>query len=159
MMPSKPDFNSLIPELKQWNNGDGISIDAWLQCIGSYEHAVAYGTLFWPEFTIHEDCVFFAGFGTDSFNTWMEYTQGNKRSVEAVMNHQHIIDLFPNERVQPSRDMIIYLGNLLKSMWSAKLARDFPDRDIVVDFSEEPCEDLLDYQITFCHNPQQNKPV
>lgn len=89
----------------------------------------------------------------------MEHTRGNKRSVEAVMNHQHILDLFPNEKVQPSRDVLVYLGNLLKSMWSAKLAKDFPEREIVVDFSEEPHEDLLDYQITFYHNPQQNKPV
>jgi hypothetical protein len=159
MTPSKPNFNSLAPELKQWNNRDGISVDAWLQCIGNYEHAVAYGTLFWPEFTLYKDCVFFAGFGVDSFNTWTEYTQGNKRSVEAVMNHQHITDLFPNEQSQPSRDMVIYLGRLLKSMWSAKLARDFPNREIIVDFSEEPYEDLLDYQITFYHSPKQDKPI
>lgn len=48
MTPSKPDFNRLIPELKKWNNGDGISIEAWLQCIGNHEHAVAYSTLSGP---------------------------------------------------------------------------------------------------------------
>jgi hypothetical protein len=54
--------------LKAWNDGEGISGVAWLQCVGSYEHALADTTLFWPEFTTDEDCVFFAGFGIDTFS-------------------------------------------------------------------------------------------
>jgi hypothetical protein len=151
MILPNPDFNELIPELKQWNNGDGISVEGWLQCIGNYEYAVAYTTLFWPEFAIYEDCVFFADFGADTFSSWIEHTQGNKRATEAVMNHRHILDLFPNERTQPSREVTIYLGQLLKDMWQVKLKRDFPDRTIIVEFLEAVGEDLLDYQITFYH--------
>src|SRR5439155_16592660 len=90
-----PDFQRLIPELADWNNGAGVDIDTYLAGVGSYEHAIAYARLFWPEFTIHEECVLFADFSYDSFRGFMESTHGNRRAVEALMNHQHILDMFP----------------------------------------------------------------
>jgi len=52
-------YQALIPELKLWNGGNGIGIDGWLCGVGSYELAIAYQRLFWPEFIAHDDCVFF----------------------------------------------------------------------------------------------------
>ncbi len=116
-----------------------------------------YGRLFWPEFTIHDDCVLFAGFSKKSYQSFMESTRGDKRSVEDVLNHTHIQDLFPNVLDQATEDHIIYLGRLLKEMWSCKLARDFPKRRIVVSFPVEGINDLLDYEISFYqeHNAKE----
>ena len=140
----------LIPELKT----EGITIDQWRSIIGNYEHCVAYGALLWPSFIEYEDCVFFdygsgAAFMRDNYNGFMAHTKGDKSAVEAVMNHKHILDLFPNANPQPSREMILYVGRLLQEVWQAKLNRDFPDRKITVSFPEEHTDDLLQYEITF----------
>jgi len=143
------DFSTLILELRLWNEGNGIDVDSWLTCVGNHEHAVAYGSLFWPKFTIHDDCVLFADFNEESYSGFLDSTRGHKKSVEIVMNHQHILQLFQNESDDPSEDLIVYLGRLLRDMWSCKLARDFPERNIVVSFPEEKVGDLLNYEITF----------
>jgi hypothetical protein len=59
----------------------------------------------------------------------MEQTQGTKRAVEAVMNHRHILDLFPNVTREPSEEAIVHLGRVLKDTWSCKLRRDLPERN------------------------------
>lgn len=145
------DFAKLIPELNDWNNGKGIDIQSWICCVGRFDHAVGYGHLFWPEFTIYDDCVMFAGFSIESYQNWIEQTSGHRGSVEAVMNHRHILDLFCADESDVSRDLVIHLGRLLKEIWSCKLKRDFPDRDIVVSFPDEHYDDLITYEITIYH--------
>jgi len=142
-------FANLIPETRDWNAGKGIDLMSWLGCVGSFEHAIAYGELFWPEFAEFNGCVFFAGFSEESYRGFMCQTKGNKQAVEAVMNHRHILDLFSRPELQPSQNQIVYLGRLLREIWAAKLRRDFPDKRLVVSFPEHPSEDLLDYEVTF----------
>ena len=91
--------------------------------------------------------MFFAGVSEAGYRGFMQQTGGDKRAVEAVLNHRHILDLFSGS--QPTREQVVYLGRLLQEVWAAKLARDFPDRRIVVSFPEEGCESLLDYEVTF----------
>jgi hypothetical protein len=155
-----PDYSKLIPSSADWNHGKGIDPETWLSFSGSFELAIAFGTLFWPEFTIHEDCVFLAPF-TDasrkSYEGFMKQTKGHRRSVEAVMNHQHIVDLFPSADVPPTREQVLFIGRMLQDIWQTKLYRDFPDRPIRVSFPDDHSEDLLDYEITFFHDEQYNQ--
>jgi hypothetical protein len=140
-------FDELIPELPRWNNGRGIDVVAWIGCIGNWEHLIGYIELIWPRFVEHESCILRAGFSPESFRGFMEQTRGDKKSVEAVMNHLHIADLFGDGR--PTEPQVIHVLHRLKEIWSAKLARDFPDRSVVVSFTEGPFEDLADYEITW----------
>jgi hypothetical protein len=149
------DFNELIPELAEWNNGKGIDIDGWICGVGSFEHAIGYTRLFWPEFVEHEGCVFVAGFSVESYEGFLEQTKGDKRAVEAVMNHRHILTLFGDVDLDPTEEQIVYFGRRLREIWQAKLDRDFPERKIVVRFFEEGCEDLYDYQITFFQDERE----
>ena len=137
----------LVPETQDWNAGKGIDLRSWIGHVGSIEHAIAYGELFWPEFVEHDGCVLFAGYSEESYNGFLKQTGGNRQAVEAVMNHRHILDLFPGHDPRPSREQVVYLGRLLKEMWAAKLQRDFPGRRLVVSFPEDECEDLLDYEV------------
>ncbi len=137
----------LVPETRDWNGGSGIDLDSWIACVGSVEYAIGYGELFWPEFAELDGCVFFAGVTEAGYRGFMEQTGGDKRAVEAVLNHRHILDLFAG--AQPSREQVVYLGRLLREVWAAKLARDFPDRRFVVSFPEEECESLLDFEVSF----------
>lgn len=136
----------LVRETRDWNGGRGVELLSWIGVVGSVEHAIAYGELFWPEFVEFDGCVFFAGVTESSYRGFTAQTAGDKRAVEAVLNHRHILDLF--QFAQPSREQVVYLGRLLREVWAAKLTRDFPGRRFVVSF-EEGCDSLLDFQVYF----------
>jgi hypothetical protein len=141
-------LSQLVPETQAWNDGRGIDLLSWIGCVGSIEHAIAYGELFWPEFVEFDGCIFFAGFSEESYRGFMSQTGGDRRAVEAVMNHRHILDLFSGQGSEPTRPQVVYLGRLLREMWTAKLRTDFPDKQFIVSFSEDESECLLDYEIT-----------
>lgn len=143
------EMNRLIPELSLWNDGAGIDVEGWLSCVGNYELAVAYGEFFWPRFVEHDGCVFRGEVHEQLYKDWMNQTKGNRTSVETVVNHVHILDMFPNVEDPPSREQIRFVGRKLSEMWEAKLKRDFPDSSITVSFCEEDSDDLLDYVLTF----------
>ena len=143
------EINKLIPELLLWNNGEGIDAEDWLSCMGNYELAVAYAEFFWPQFVEHDGCVFRGSVNEKNYRDWIVSTKSHKTSVEAVMNHVHILDIFPDVEKPPSKEQIRYLGRKLKEMWKAKLLRDFPDKNITVSFHEDDSDDLLNYEITF----------
>ena len=139
----------LIPETQEWNGGRGIDLLAWFGCVGSIEHAIACGELFWPDFVEYDGCVLFAGFSEESYRGFMTQTGGDRRAVEAVMNHRHIIDFFSGSGKEPARHQVAYLGRLLSEMWATKLHGEFPTKDFVVSYPEVLSEWLLDYEITF----------
>lgn len=85
-MSAQPNFTQLIPELQGWNDGKGgIDVESWICCVGRFDHAVGYAQLFWPEFTIHDDCVMFASFTVESYETWMQQASKHRGQVEAVI--------------------------------------------------------------------------
>lgn len=141
------DLEKLIPELPKWNYGGGIDIVSWIKGIGSFEHGIAYGRMFWQDFVEHDDCVLFASFKESTYLGFMKQTAGNKEAVELVMNHRHISDYFPNQK--PTTDQLIYFGRLLKEIWEAKLRHDFPTRNVIVEFYEKECDSIEEYEITF----------
>ena len=148
------DYNEIITDLDAWesHNGFHIGADGWLQGSGSFNLAVAFTSLFWPEFTVHEDSVFhgpFSELDERNFDSFSKKSGDDPTPTEVAMNHRHIVDLFPNEDGMPTRDQVLFLGRILKEMWTAKLKLDFPDRRFVVSFPEDYTEDLVDYEITF----------
>ncbi len=151
MMQESKSAHDLIPELGQWNNGKGISIEGWISCIGNIRHAIGYSRLFWPNFVEHKGCIFLAShFDEAKFNDWAESTNWNLTAIESVINHLHILDLFPNDS-EATKEQIIYLGGNLKKMWEAKLAFDFPSAQISVifDYDKDDPDGLLGFEITF----------
>ena len=144
------DFNKLIPELPSWNNGKGIKAYEWIACIGNYEHAIGYSTLFWPDYVEFEDCVFQAeSFNEITVRNCLKQTSGNKEATESVVNHLHLYDLFPNTN-EPTGEQVIYLAELLKQIWGCKLQHDFPARKFTVDIYGDS-----DLQITFWQPRQE----
>ena len=138
----------LIPELSQWNGGYGIDLLSWVNCIGREDHAIGYAAYFWPDFAIHDDCIFLRQPDVDNYNKWMRECNGDKTRVESVMNHRHIVNMFGESEFEPTEEVLIHIGRLLRDMWSCKLQRDYPQRRVKVRFSEDDSEDLLDYEIT-----------
>ena len=153
------DFGKLIPELQFWNNGRGVSVEAWVGAKGNFELAVGYSTLFWPKFIEFDGCIFFSDFSEESYRSFMDQCNGDRQSVEMVVNHRHVFDYFSHTGGLATLDQILYLGRVMKDILQAKLARDFPGRTFVVTFSEETAESLDDYEVTFHQARLDDQPT
>ena len=64
------DFDSLIPELRDWNNGGGIDAQTWVGCAGNFRLAIGYSTVFWPGFIEFEGYVLREGFSVESLRSF-----------------------------------------------------------------------------------------
>ena len=140
------DFNTLIPEIKDWNNGKGIDIDSWIQCMANHKILVGCSRILWPDFVERDGCIFLAS-QEPTYRGYLTRVQGNKKVAEATTNHIHILHLFGAE--MPSRELVLHVGRLLKEIWQVKLNHDFPGRKITVSFPNEDDLELIDYEITF----------
>lgn len=148
-LPDDQPFNELIAELSAWNNGDGIDPRDWIGCVGNYELAIGYSLIFWPRFVCFGDYVFRDGsFSAASVQGFEEATNGDRRAVEAVVNHVHIADIHCNVD-DPGEAQLRYLGRVLRDIYATKLKADFPDRAFEVVFNDESGLDPEDYELTF----------
>jgi hypothetical protein len=150
--------SSMIPELAAWNNGEGISLDNWIACEGSFKFAVGYSTLYWPKFILFEDYILQENFTVESVRGFEKQSNGDKRSVECILNHLHIADTHHPFCEDISADKIVFLGQILKEIWEAKLRWQFPDRPCVVDFYQpEDKSNLVEFQLTFWQKKHEKK--
>ena len=143
------DFNELIPEMRDWNNGAGIGVEAWIGCEGSFRMAVGYSTIFWPEFVEFERYVLRAGFSVDGLRGFERQCGGDRRRIETVMNHLHIADIHYQGCEDITRERLVYMGGVLSEIYRAKLAWQFPSKRFEVRFYDSPVEHLTDYELTF----------
>lgn len=149
MADDRTDFAALIPELTDWNNGDGISARGWIECVGNYELAIGYSLILWPRFARFETYVLREGFSEGSLRGFEAQAGSRRESVEWVMNHVHLADIHFNLKEPPNEAQIRYLGRVLKEIHEVKLRADFPDLRFEVEFNDDPGLDLMDYQISF----------
>jgi hypothetical protein len=149
---------SMIQELSAWNNGKGIDLESWVDCMGDFKLAVGYSTIFWPKFVLFEDYILQEGFSLESLRGFEKDQSDGKVGVEWVMNHLHIADIHCHDRENISEDKIVFLGNTLKEIYEVKLSSQFPDRPCVVDFYEpEDRNNLIEYQLSFWQKKHEKK--
>lgn len=152
------DFNHLIPELKDWNDGKGIDIQSWIGIIGNFQKAIGYSAIFWPTFVEIEGCIVRGGIPPENVLRanvllWLKQFKGDRIRVEAMVNHLHIEDLHQGECKDSSPERLSYLGKVLEEIYDCKLKRDFPNKTFNVVFDEpENKEDLNGYILTFCQS-------
>ena len=141
---------SMQSELASWNNGRGIGLLDWTANSGNFSLAVGYSELFWPRFVEFEEYVLVEGFNLESLRSFERNSEATRKSVEQVMNHFHIADIHHEACPGIAADKLIFLGNRLREIYTAKLAFQFPHRNFLVEFfqPQEP-EELEDYQLTF----------
>ena len=144
------DRYQLIPELKDWDahNGGEESFDGWTSCMGSYSLAVGYASLLWPQFVEVKGMVFRGQVDDSVLDSWL--AGHSKRSVEATLNHLHLLDVqHPGVWAEATEAQLRYLGETLKAAWSAKLALDFPTRRFVVEYIQGTLEAPREHQVVF----------
>ena len=141
----------LLPELRNWNDGRGISPLDYLFCFARSDIAIAYIDLFWPEFVVFEEYVFRAGFDEDHVRSWQQVEKITRRNVEAAVNYIDISDLFKNSSEERS-DLLHAREELMRStlaeIYAAKLRRDFPDRSFEVSLDGDDEELALTFYQT-----------
>jgi len=123
---------------------DPIAAGTWLLNRGRYEDALYYATLFWPPFVEVEGCVLLGTKEPETFREWQAKCAGDRARIEAMLNHRHLEELFL-AAPDPTPEMTRQFGRVLREMWMAKLAQDFPGQRFVVSVSEGE-----DPEITFC---------
>ena len=143
------DWDALIPELRQWNNGKGIDPESWVGCEGNFRLASAYSLIFWPKFTELDGLVFRGEMDRETLAQWMQNCAGARRCGEATANHIHIVDLHHVGCADASVERVVFLGTLLAEIYRTKLAADFPGRDIGVEFYPPESQKIQEYQLTF----------
>lgn len=136
----------LIPELQSWNEGTGVSPEAWLSGSARSDEAVAYTALFWPDIIIHKEYVLRRDFSLE--NLAVSEAAGSSRSqIEAMLNYNSLESFFrgegEHEAVADARAR--YVGLVMVDMLDAKLHRDMPDRR----FKVELIDDADDFAVTF----------
>jgi hypothetical protein len=142
------DLNDLIPEMRAWNDGAGIDPNGWISCSGNYELAIGYSLIFWPRFVLIDDYVLRHGATEENLRMWEGATAGDRRAVEAVINHVHMADIHMSA-AEPTEAQLRYLGRILRQIHEVKLRAEFPDRTFCVSFPDEPGLDGLEYELTF----------
>jgi hypothetical protein len=148
----------MVSELSAWNDGGGISLETWVECLGNFKLLTGYSTIFWPRFTMFEDYILRDGFDVEALRGFEQAQSGNKIAVEWVMNHLHIADIHCNDRENISQDKIVFVGNILKEIYEVKLGSQFPDRPCVVEFFQpEDRQNLIDYQLSFWQKKHEQK--
>ncbi|WP_171231094.1 hypothetical protein [Ruegeria sp. HKCCA6707] len=137
-------------ELGAWNDGAGVSLESWVGYEGNYKLAVGYAALLWPRFEAVGQYILVEWVHKQSITEFENQPNSTPKSVECVLNHLHLADFHNHDRDDISHDKLLFLGNIVKEMWDAKLRAQFPDRPCTVQFfvPEDP-EELSEYQISF----------
>jgi hypothetical protein len=147
------DFNALIPDLKAWSehNGHVVDPETWVGCLGNFRMAIGYSRIFWPGFVQHSGYVLREGFSLEGLAGFERQQHGDRRAIEAVMNHIHLDSIQHGGCEDISRERLEYLDGVLKEIHEAKLRWQFPDRSFVVDFYRG--DELSEYELTFWQSP------
>jgi hypothetical protein len=94
--------------------------------------------------------VFREGVTEAAVSDWLGSTDHNTRTVEATLNHLHILDVqHPGAWADASEAQVRFLGETLRSTWAAKLSIDYPERKFVVELIQGTPNDLREYQVVF----------
>jgi len=144
---------SMRAELGAWNGGAGIDLESWIGCTGNFAQAVGYVAMLWPKFALVEGYLVRARTKVETIRGFANRSGATRRSVEAVVNHEHLADLQYYGCKDCTTDKLLTLGKVLKEMYEANLAWQFPDRPCTVEFYiPDDAADLYGYQITFWQN-------
>lgn len=142
---------SMREELASVNGGgEEVDLEIWVGLAGRFSLAVGYAAMLWPQFSLVDGYLVREGTTREDITRFGSGSGSTTRSVEAVLNHMHIEHLQYVGCEDCTPDKLRVLGRVLKEMYEAKLAWQFPDRRCIVElhFPDEE-HDLSGYQLTF----------
>jgi hypothetical protein len=145
-------------ELAAWNEGNGIDLQSWISCSGSFRLAVGYMEYFWPEFVLIEGYIVRVRSTCGTIKELEQRRGGDRREVEATMNHMHLIDINYHDHENLSEDLLLRLGAILTEIYEAKLSWQFSERPCTVSlYIPEDRQQFSAYEITFWQKAHELK--
>lgn len=128
--------HDLLPDLKDWNDGGGISPLDWVFCTKvSSELVTGMTALFWPTFVMFEGYVLREDFSESHVRNWEGAAGSSREMVEATVNTLYMEDLFDRQEAWTPlvKARAVHLIGVLAGIHRLKLANDFPDRRFEVE--------------------------
>ena len=123
-----PDFSAMRAQAP-WN----YTLQNYIESKGSFELAVVFARLFWPEFVERSGCILRADvFNEETFERWWQEKPGDIAAIECVLNLLHVEELIPSDNTPLDRCVYVHLAQTLVEMWSARVKMLYPDREFVV---------------------------
>jgi hypothetical protein len=140
ILPIYQEYVKLNPGLTLWN---------YLGMRADYDLAAAFTSLFWPDFIEVDGCILLnESHSPANFEQWKEHFQGDRRSIEQMLNHTHMYDLFMNSETVLNRPtdslyspaLYEYLAQTLVVCWKHALQETFPDKKFAFSYATDPDE-------------------
>ena len=131
-MKYQPDISSLKDYSSLGYDGQkpDISLREYAVFKLSPDLLVAITTLFFPEFVVHENGVFFAErFSVPLYNSWYRgHYKGDLAATERMINHVHLGESYRGVFEQLNKQNLYFVGEVLVQTWKAALTYEFPER-------------------------------
>ncbi|GAB4181938.1 MAG: hypothetical protein Fur006_17350 [Coleofasciculaceae cyanobacterium] len=150
-----------MSNFQKWKkaNGDDFSFWDYLSGVANVEVALAFTTLFWPDFVKHDGGIFLAEvFNQEIYEQWKAELGDDIAAIERVMNHQHIDDLLPGAE-SVGIDNLFSLGQVIKQMWENRLKSCYPDRTFQVFCNQDEYTVIVTFCQTLGHETSPAKPL
>lgn len=142
-----PESIDLLPELRKWNGGAGISPEDWIYLEGRADHALGFCSFFWPELVAFEGYVLRAPLDVDRLRRW-EAAGVSRQQVEIAMNALLFDDMFPDDETDAvlKSAQLTRLAEIMSDMLAAKLKLGFPELTFTTAVLQEDDFGLSFYQ-------------
>ena len=122
----------------------------------AHDHATAFGDtdlpeplrlarIFVPDTVVYADRVYFQPPAADDYADWLAFTDGDLTLIQALANHQHLLDLYGDAPV--TRAQLIEFGYRLQATWQAVMQQRYPERQVVIAFDPQDEDDMDEIQI------------
>jgi hypothetical protein len=116
-----------------WKDQDEVDIFSYVSDMCSPEDMLLFCRVLFPDFVIFRGGIFLSrSFDVSVFNSWFEKLDGNMTSVERLMNHTHLYDLFSGCLEDVSDAIFLQLAEVLAVSWRLVLKDKFAEVDFSV---------------------------
>jgi hypothetical protein len=110
----------------------GFDPRAYVYHVSQYDLLMCTMVMLRPTFVLHGECVFFSWkFSVDVYDAWYQRLNGDRASIERVMNHSHICSLFPC-LTGHNETNIRFVAEAIRAIWEDASNRELSERRVVV---------------------------
>jgi hypothetical protein len=118
-----------------WSDPSQMGIMNYISFNVHPEDVLILGYLFFPKFIEFDGCLFFKdNFSERNYSLWKEKLGDDRSSIEKVMNHVHVYDIFANCTDKVPDSVFEKVGKLLQFCWSIYLHHEFPNKSVIVSY-------------------------
>ena len=136
-MSNLGDFNAIYSETSLIEKYGSMPLEAVMALEITSEALLLASKLLWPDFQVVEGCVLLSQRANQAtLSRWRTHFQGNLRSCELIMN-KTMLHTFLADGTTAQFGLLRYVAALMRQTWTAKLEKEFPERDLGVQVHED----------------------